>query len=593
MFPKASESIALGWLDELAGNSVISAVNPVVFCETCVTISNINLPIRSSFAIDPMPKANSMPGGSSVLRVLVALAAATMLGTVLAITVWSPAVDRAEATKNILPAPVDDLVENAVDADTHVAVDSSGMVTIDGELDAVDWNLYLNQVVQVPGELVVVDTFDLARYGQLRIARERLYVPTSLVDPNDADASKVSTEGGSNVAKVTAAQKRNDRGSVTLDDGLDEENVFPFKLLPEVGSEQKTVRVGSSITDLTAQVVDQNGKLVLVPVGPMRIDFAERPDRPSVGDANVTVASFNVLNYFTTIDDGENNSRGASSLAELERQRSKIVSAIMGLDADVIGLMELENNLEAENDLVAALNSVANSETYTAVGLPKKFSDAPGAADVIRVGIIYRVDRLSPVGSVELIDDFAFVNARTPLVQRFRRVSGSDQFSVIVNHFKSKGGNANGNDKDKGDGQGAFNQSRKRQAAALANYIASRESKEPEANVVILGDLNSYQEEDPIDTLRAAGLVDLSEQFDTSSSSPYSYVYYGQSGSLDHAFATPGLAKQVTGVATWHINADEPRWLDYNLEFSQEKLFDPSPFRSSDHDPVIIGFRLD
>ncbi len=544
------------------------------------------------------PVTNSFGSGSSAPRSLVVLVTVALLGCILAVYVGRNAINNDAGTTMITPAPIN---KSATDAratgtGTTLAVntspDAGDVVTIEGELDSVDWNLYRNRTVQIPGELVVVDTYDLARYGQLRVARERLYIPTSLVDPNNADASKTSAQGGSNVAKVAAAQKRNDRGSITLDDGINNQNVFPFKLLPEVGSKQKTVRVGSKLTDLTARVVEQNGKLFLIPVGPVKMEYAGRPKRPSLGDANVTVASFNVLNYFTTIDDGQNNARGADSPEELVRQKSKIVSAIMGLEADVIGLMEIENNLEAEKDLVAALNTAAGSDVFAAVGVPEKFRDSPGGSDAIRVGMIYRAHRVSLVGSVELINDFAFVNARTPLVQSFRHTDGSEEFSVIVNHFKSKGGDAEGDDKDKGDGQGAFNHSRRRQATALTKYIESRQANDAEANFVIIGDLNAYQEEDPIDTLRAAGLVELSEQSDESSSEPYSYVYYGQSGSLDHAFATPGLAKRVTGLATWHINADEPSWLDYNMEYKPENVFDTSPFRSSDHDPVLIGFRL-
>ncbi|MFK7817666.1 MAG: endonuclease/exonuclease/phosphatase family protein, partial [Planctomycetaceae bacterium] len=117
-----------------------------------------------------------------------------------------------------------------------------------------------------------------------------------------------------------------------------------------------------------------------------------------------------------------------------------------------------------------------------------------------------------------------------------------------------------------------------------------------DARVLILGDLNAYQEEDPIDALRASGLIDLqtiqsAETFAGARLPHYSYVYRGQSGSLDHAFGTKSLAKDVIATKTWHINADEPRWLDYNEENNPKSLFQADPFRSSDHDPVLIGIR--
>ena len=94
--------------------------------------------------------------------------------------------------------------------------------------------------------------------------------------------------------------------------------------------------------------------------------------------------------------------------------------------------------------------------------------------------------------------------------------------------------------------------------------------------------------------MRAEGLVDLQESASGASSGTgqqYSYVYRGQSGSLDHALATPALAKNVTGVAAWHINADEPHFLDYNQEYNPQALYQADPFRSSDHDPVLIGIK--
>ena len=76
----------------------------------------------------------------------------------------------------------------------------------------------------------------------------------------------------------------------------------------------------------------------------------------------------------------------------------------------------------------------------------------------------------------------------------------------------------------------------------------------------------------------------------------YSYVFNGQAGYLDHALATSNLASQVTGVVEWHINADEPRSLDYNEEFKSaaqiSSLYNADPYRASDHDPVVIELNL-
>ncbi|MCC9642437.1 ExeM/NucH family extracellular endonuclease [Rhodopirellula sp. JC740] len=478
---------------------------------------------------------------------------------------------------------------------------SADPIVIDGALNEVDWDSLVGKRVVVRGDLTIVDTYNLIRRGQVDVARERLYVPTSIVDPNDKDPKLNSYEGGNNVAQVTQAQKRNDTATITLDDGSAEQNIFPPKLFPNLGGDLPTVRLGSTIKDVSGKVVLAGSKLLLVADQPLNWAPAPRPPRPNVGNAEVTVASFNVLNYFTTIDDGNNNARGADSYAELQRQEAKIVSAMIALKADVIGLMELENNLDAEQRLVDALNQAIGQEIFRGCGLPDGFAKAPGGNDAIRVGMIYRSDRVSTIGDVTMIRDDAFGVARTPIVQTFQAVSGQavsggDPFTVVVNHFKSKGGasNASKANQNKGDGQGAYNASRRAQSLAIAGFVRSLRVDKQEPRVLIIGDLNAYQQEDPVDALRAMGLIDLHEH-QRSTDSPetdsgnYSYVYYGQAGSLDHAFATPALANSVTGVAAWHINADEPRSLDYNQEYNPSELFREDPYRSSDHDPVLIG----
>jgi hypothetical protein len=75
----------------------------------------------------------------------------------------------------------------------------------------------------------------------------------------------------------------------------------------------------------------------------------------------------------------------------------------------------------------------------------------------------------------------------------------------------------------------------------------------------------------------------------------YSYVFDGQLGYLDHALASASLAGEISGVTDWHVNADEPDLIDYEMTFklpAQDALFAPDPFRYSDHDPVIIGLNV-
>ena len=110
---------------------------------------------------------------------------------------------------------------------------------------------------------------------------------------------------------------------------------------------------------------------------------------------------------------------------------------------------------------------------------------------------------------------------------------------------------------------------------------------------LIVGDLNAYAQEDPITAIEAAGYTNLATQF--IGPDAYSYVFDGQAGTLDYAMANASLTSQVTGVTEWHVNADEPDALDYNLDFGRNPdIFNgQDPFRNSDHDPIIVGLNLE
>ncbi|MET9344038.1 nuclease, partial [Nonomuraea sp. NPDC003804] len=110
-------------------------------------------------------------------------------------------------------------------------------------------------------------------------------------------------------------------------------------------------------------------------------------------------------------------------------------------------------------------------------------------------------------------------------------------------------------------------------------------------NPLVLGDLNAYGEEDPIDTLEAGGLTSVTKRF-VPAPFRYSYLFNGLAGELDHALVGKQLLKRVTGATIWHVNSDEPRILDYNTEFNPPGLYQPDAFRSSDHDPLVIGLSL-
>jgi hypothetical protein len=215
---------------------------------------------------------------------------------------------------------------------------------------------------------------------------------------------------------------------------------------------------------------------------------------------------------------------------------------------------------------------------------------APGT-DAIRVSLLYRSAAVTPVSPAQNYQTstaaYSLLFDRPPLAQSFRENATGEVFTVVVNHFKSKGGcPASGPDADAG--QGCWNAKRVAQANGLAEWIRLLQVADPD--VLVIGDLNAYGEEDPVLALTDGGLVNLVAR--VPAPSRYSYVFDGEAGCLDYALATASLARQVTGVTIWHINADEPSVLDYNTEFKTQDLYEPTPYRSSDHDPVVVGLRL-
>jgi predicted extracellular nuclease len=325
-----------------------------------------------------------------------------------------------------------------------------------------------------------------------------------------------------------------------------------------------------------------------------------RPVPPLVG-GTVKVMSFNALNYFTTIDSGQNicgpggNSgcRGADSIAEFERQHAKTINTILMAGAHIIGLMEIENNPGASlQSIVDGLNTASGSANWSFV------DTGTIGTDVIRVGLVYDASVVAPIGQFALLNssvDPRFLDSknRETLAQTFSATANDGRVTIAVNHLKSKGSNCNSlGDPDLGDGQGNCNKTRTNAAAALADWMATNPTGSGDTDVLIIGDMNAYLGEDPIQTIVAAGYENILESF--VGVDAYSFVFRGESGALDHAFASASLVPQVTGVSEWHINADEPPLLDYNLDFGRDDtLFDPtSPFRASDHDPVMIGLNL-
>lgn len=349
-----------------------------------------------------------------------------------------------------------------------------------------------------------------------------------------------------------------------------------------------------------------------------------RTATPDEVGGDLKLVSLNVLNYFKTIDESGvttangSDPRGADTADELARQTEKLVNALLAMDGDVVGLVELENDFLAGSPgnaieaLVAALNArLPESEHYAWVDPGQQFV----GGDAIAAGVIYKAGavRLVEGSSVAILNDAVLAGlaggaelleqssiqhifdgantSRNPLAVSFEEIASGETFTVAVNHFKSKGsGPSEGPDADQLDGAGAWNQQRELAAKALVLWLESQPTGVADTDVMILGDLNAYAMESPMAVLSQAGYANLEAQV----SDPYSYVFDGQLGSLDYALASLSLLWQVTGVAQWHINADEADALDYNLDSGRDPaIFDGTiPVRVSDHDPIIVGLDL-
>lgn len=475
----------------------------------------------------------------------------------------------------------------------------------------------LESMLYLPAEpFTVSNTYTTHQYGEVGLAwgGTPLRQPTDVALPGSAEAAAVAAD---NAARA-----------VTLDDGASTNylNAANTALVPAYVSLTEPIVVGAQATLTQPHIVDfRNDVFKLTPTSPLPggvadgVDFANsRQTVPAEVGGDVSVGSFNVLNYFTTLGSdtasctaytdrtgdgvtvrGGCDQRGAWDGADFGRQQEKIVAAINGLDAAVVGLMEIENSAalgeatdEALLSLVAALNAGLDTPKWAAVA---SATNLPPLAeqDVITNAIIYQPALVSPVGAASAFgelsgDGEAFGNAREPIAQTFVPASGGTPFTVVVNHFKSKGSAGPWpGDADAGDGQGSSVESRVRQATALRDWVATDPTGSGSTDVLLVGDFNSYGQEDPLQVLYQAGFVNAEHHYDVTDST---YVFQGLSGSLDHVLLSPSALERSTGATVWDINAGEALALEYSRYNSVGALYhEASPYRSSDHDPVLVG----
>jgi len=444
---------------------------------------------------------------------------------------------------------------------THVNSNNVLPITL-VEYDANGWNWeqYEGMLLEFNQALSVTSNYNLQRYGQLSLNPTRRYIPTNQFLPGTTEYSTLVSE--------------NAKAQLTLDDGITTSNYSPI-LFADVDG---TRRTGERVRNLQAVVDCVSSKFVLYPaVEPL---FSGNP-RPKtllgLGDCNLKVCAFNLEYYLA---DSYGQGYGPDNVADASRQHIKILAALLTIDADVFGLIEIQQGQAALTKLVNALNGATASGRYAFVN-----DGGTSGGTYTKVAYVYRADKVKPYMSLKNNNNPSPYNRKK--AQAFELLSNGERFILSLNHFKAKSGcsSASGADADKGDGQGCYNATRVLEATSTLSLLNTCKTYYNDEDILLMGDLNAYAKEDPIQTLIQAGFTDMHRAFHADSS--YSYMYNGEAGYLDHALASASMAKQITGVSVFHINSDEPAMFEYSGSAYQDNMY-----RCSDHDPVVVGLQL-
>lgn len=465
------------------------------------------------------------------------------------------------------PAPLLQLQPSRVDTLGRGAVDPVALTAAPE-----DWAPYAGMHVRIDAPLTLIGHHDLARRGVLVTSFQgRQSTPTDIALPGAPAAA---------VAATNTAQR------LLLDDASSLEDPPTLWYLPAA---TPAPRSGSQLTGAEGVLDHRFGQYRLQLTAPLQVQADARPAAPQVpGDLRVVV--FNLENLFN--GDGRGGGfptpRGARTPAELDGQLARLAATVNALAPDILAVMELENDGYGPRAAISALTA--------ALGPDWRHVDSghgPGD-DAIRVGLLYRASRVRLQGRAATLQGGPFgTGSRVPLAQAFVPVAdGRDDgaaFTVVANHFKSKGcRDATGANRDQGDGQACWNAMRTDSARRLLRWLDTDPTGTGAARTAIVGDFNAYTMEDPLRLLREAGWQDaLAGQ----ATPPYTYVFDGQAGRLDHALLGQDLAARLRGAAIWHANADEPAQVGYRGDAGQPPAA-PGPWRSSDHDPIVLGLDL-
>jgi predicted extracellular nuclease len=498
--------------------------------------------------------------------------------------------------------------------------------------------------------------------------------PLGLVLSHKAPLMKATQVEAPGSDAAAAIQSKNKANQLQIIPSIKAPNgTVPY--LADFNAETGYIRIGDTITNLEGMVGYGYGKYHLVATNQIATsdilrsdnDRTTTPDIATMGD--IRVASFNVLNLFTSDSDvgGTLNAtckdqadadktkkscgRGAHTLEDYLQQRTKIVSALKEMNADIVGLMEIENNGFGETSSIQYLVNALNAELpavdaykFIEINEADKYKGEFIGSDAIAVGMLYRAATITPSSDAFVIktpeqsvpagavsrtkDDVTDTNPKIWKAQRHSLgqtfdVNG-EKLTVVVNHLKSKGSACleDWNEysfayktPEPADLQGHCNEFRVSAAKVIGESL-----KDIEGDILVIGDMNAYGMEDPIAVLtdydaataereivsaswttldgkvyeqkgsvveKGYGLVNLNTQ--AHGTDTYSYSYSGELGNLDHALANASAAARLVDIQDWHINSVESILFQYSAYNQGDIEISDNAFRSSDHDPVIIA----
>ena len=416
---------------------------------------------------------------------------------------------------------------------------------------------YDGKLVELNQKLYVTNIGNWNKYGEITLSSKRLMSPTDVALPGSAEYRSI----------VSA----NEMDQLILSDGSSK--LYPNPR-PWTGGKDY-IRTGAYTMKVVGRFTIEEYGYTITPTETPVFEGNERPiEVVGLGDYDVKVCGFNLQIYIATEWDGD---YGPASKEDSDKQHAKIVKALAAIDADVFGLVEVQQGQVALEKLANALNALDPSAQYAYIN-----DGTQVYGTYTKAGYLYKASKVKPLRQLQSNDTGVKHRKKA---QGFEVLATGEKFVYMINHFKAKSGKGSGDNADNGDGQGTYNGDRVREATAVVTFAKSCATYFGDEDVLVMGDLNAYSMEDPIRKFTDVGYVHLIKQF--AEDEGYSYVYRGAVGCLDYALANERMAEQVTGCKVFHINADEASVFGYDGYSYQNNMY-----RSSDHDPVVVGLRL-